>query len=238
LFAIFATLAKFMMSQALASALAHFLHSHQSKIMACEHEKHIASWGLSFMDIESMVHPMEATNCFRALAHRLEDIRDSLRWRRYYDQRLFRLVQILESFVGDWGFRGRRPIRPLLCDMPRANTMPAPILHRPPPLMLPPPMPLVPYTPSPPMDVALPAPYVNPALEEQVDILSMEVDNLGSHQADLHDGQLQLADNQMDLREGQMHLDHRVNHMEHNQRHVNEDLYNKIEDLAQQRMSY
>lgn len=244
MFAILATLAKLTGSSYLASALARFLYSHQAKIISCENEKHITSWGLSVMDLQNLADEVEAANCFIALVPRLEDIRNSWRWRRYYDQRLFHLVQILESFLGGWGVRGRRPIRPLIYGVPRANTMPPPIIHRPPPLILPPPMPLSTYAPSPPMELALPNPYVQPALEEHLD-------HLGRNQAEIQNNQLQLMDNQEDLHHGQNCIENHLSHHDHRlarQDHhiVNQDrrledqeyrqdyLENKIEDLAQQ----
>lgn len=236
LFVIFSTLAKLAGSYVLASAVSRFLCSHQSKIISCEDQKHIASWGLSVMDLQNLVHPEEAEHCFRALANRLEDVRNSWRWRRYYDQRLFHLVQILESFYGGWAFRGRRPVRPVMYGAPRATTMPPPIIHRPPPLLLPPPMPLSTYAPSPPMELALTNPYASPVLEEVVD-------NIASNQAGLHNDQLQLYDNQRDLRDSQNlirnhqgHQDYLLDHQDHrlnNQEHRQDYLENKIEDLEQ-----
>jgi predicted nucleic acid-binding Zn-ribbon protein len=109
------------------------------------------------------------------------------------------------------------------------------------------------------MDLAFRPPYMNPAVEEQVDNLSMEVDNIGRHQMGMQDGMEQLHDNQLALRDEQVHqenhlrdLGHHVGNVEHNQmtmvhhpghveqrqkdfernqNHFNRDLYEKIEDL-------
>lgn len=135
-FIILSQVAKRTESMPLASTLANFFLLYRDNIIGREHTKYLSAWGLAFMDMRSQLSQAEGRRCFRALADRLEDIRESARYFRYHDLRWNEMIRIMVEtlawdldYFDDWDLRGRRLRRPLLYTAPRARTMPPPLIH-------------------------------------------------------------------------------------------------------------
>jgi hypothetical protein len=262
-FGIFAFFAKTMISLDLASELAKFFMDYHPTIMGTESHNYLIAWGLYFMDLKPLLEPYQARCCFRALAERLDDIRDYVHHGRCRDNRWRELIRIMEEIIAEeagLGFvdvdysmpiRGRRPVRPVMYDVPRAITMPPPVVHRQ-HYLLAPAAPRSSYSRSPSTELVPRGSYFGDPLAQQVAAeMTMGQDHLYHNQRQLlhnqdnlkHDQRL-LWQNQFRLEDGQNQLwqDHLM--LENGQNHLwqkhlsleagQDNLHERVMNLEQQ----
>ncbi|KAF2742116.1 hypothetical protein M011DRAFT_296556 [Sporormia fimetaria CBS 119925] len=144
LFIVYALLARRMDSTALAHALVSFFLDNSQTIVGREDPLQLGAWGLALMDLLRLSDMASVSKCFRVLAERLHEIRESVHYMPYYayDQRWPKMMRFMED-IFPWRVdhlppvpRGRRALRPLMCDThPRARTVP-PLVRRPPQWLL------------------------------------------------------------------------------------------------------
>lgn len=99
MFVVCANFAKRTESKFIASGLAEALIYHQHTILAREHPRYFAIWGMAFVDLQPLLPRREQENCLQALAPRFEDIRNSGLY-GYMDRRLGVLIHLIEDVMG------------------------------------------------------------------------------------------------------------------------------------------
>lgn len=215
-FIVLAFFAKATRSRELATTLAQFFLANQHTIVGkayvldgCEHAKYLGAWGLAFLDIKDLLTPIELSGCLESLARRLPEIIDSRDHIRYRDNRwhdLIRMMEALTPIIEDypyldvnWNPRGRKR-RPLMYDVPRASSMPAPMVrHQPIYPLRPPPHLIAPvgpygygrYSPVPSLDMMPVGGYgeddpIN-FVQEEIEDLSVRQEHLGVRQEHLEE---------------------------------------------------
>lgn len=163
-------------SSRLASVLAQFFIENQDYILPGEHPEYLGAWCLAYMTMRNLLHTDESDGILKALSRRFSDICATTRY--FMDHRWGQFLRLMEDslsihggtrYLDDrWASRGRRTTRPLLQwdDIPRARTMPPPIVP------ISPYLPPLRYSPSPSMELALRPPSTSYTDNEYINLIA------------------------------------------------------------------